>query len=299
MNRLSTRHHSVNRIQGKFTPVPEALHRDVQDIKLQAVWTILFMHRDRETGICTMGNRKLASIIGKCKRTVIRYTDELHESSWLCKHVKRLPGKKRNEENTYTFPHLENLSGDKNVIEKNPDLNTNTTAPRKVPREEERQTDHGKEITAKISTLDARERCERDNDEGTSGISNEDNGSSRLHRRSNRTVGNRGDTVGNQSRDDASGVHVSYHRLKWEHNRFHNHPPAMRELYERNGALMAENRRLRDSKVYAGASMGTWNPNNPNDLYEIARLQNEQANEAARQWSWVHEGPDTESSGGR
>lgn len=40
----------------------------------------------------------------------------------------------------------------------------------------------------------------------------------------------------------------SYARLRWEHNRFLNHPPAMRELYDRNGALMAENRRLRDSK---------------------------------------------------
>lgn len=37
----------------------------------------------------------------------------------------------------------------------------------------------------------------------------------------------------------------SYVRLRWEHHREHNHPPAMRALYERNGALMDENRGLR------------------------------------------------------
>jgi hypothetical protein len=37
----------------------------------------------------------------------------------------------------------------------------------------------------------------------------------------------------------------SYARLRWEHQRAQNHPPAMRALYERNGALMDELRRRR------------------------------------------------------
>lgn len=37
----------------------------------------------------------------------------------------------------------------------------------------------------------------------------------------------------------------SYAQLRWEHQRQHNHPPAMRALYERNAAIMAENNGLR------------------------------------------------------
>jgi hypothetical protein len=195
VNRLTTHHRSVNRIQGKFIPVPEDLHRDLQNLVLQAVWGILFMKRDRATGVCTISNRQLASILGKDERTVQRYTEALHRSPWLRKHTKRIPGAKRNELNTYTFPHLEKSSGDKNVVEKNPDLNTSTTATREVSREE---------------------------------------------------------------------IKPSYARMRWEHHRALNHPPAMRRLYEENGALQAENRILRSRHKWRSleassrASLGTY-----------------------------------------
>ena len=50
----------------------------------------------------------------------------------------------------------------------------------------------------------------------------------------------------------ASAPSVSHARLRWEHNRAENHPPAMRTLYEQNAALMGENRTLRHRSRFAG-----------------------------------------------
>jgi hypothetical protein len=50
----------------------------------------------------------------------------------------------------------------------------------------------------------------------------------------------------------ASAPPVSYARLRWEHNRAKNHPPAMRKLHEQNAALIGENRTLRHRSRFAG-----------------------------------------------
>ena len=45
---------------------------------------------------------------------------------------------------------------------------------------------------------------------------------------------------------------VSYARLRWEHNRSQNHPPALRLLHEQNAALLSENRFLRKRQQSEG-----------------------------------------------
>lgn len=229
----------------------------------------------RHKAWCEITHADLAEEFGVHPATAARWIYGMIEQGAIVR-VQRRSSRCWSLPNRYRIPHLEGFfeSVDKvsNYADQTlRDLNTNTTATR-----EAREEDYGNKLASEEPTADATQLGQTSGCTGSSGSGDADNRPPIIPgRRSERHSGNSSRT---RSGRDASRFHVSYHRLKWEHNRFRNHPPAMRELYERNGSLMAENRLLRDSKRIRNAmnaSIGSYNPNDPYVQEAEARAKRE------------------------